>query len=650
MGSMKVFLGKSEDRDGGRNQGSPSFFCSFLAAYFLLSAACVRNMEVVGARCVNCEKKHPWPERILLVIISIKRYAIVAFETEDAKLRFGDRKAVTYVMFPPDWRLRLLVIVVALTLSPIPSGSEQAKNIAWTTWSNRLFHKAVLERKFVLLNLESRWCEACQEMEADTYADDKVQALIRQKYIPVKVDENAMPDLANRYWNYLLPGTLVFNFDGSEIVRQQGYLAPREMASMLQAIIDDPSPGPSVKPEPAIRYSSSPSIDAAVLRDIKKSFESQYDVPAQDWAFAVQYLDPDFIEYGLAISAEGGRVNDRYLRLATSSSRQLIDPVWGGAYQSLVVPVSDDDKDHATQFQRIQFSGFLDTSGDSWNTPHYEKTASTEAQAIVIFSSAYDRWHDHSDLTAALNVAGYVHKFLQSREGAFYAGQAGFVAGAADNEDFFGRDDRARRAIGVPVVDKNIYSRENGWLIAAFCKLYLVTNDRTFLAEAEQSARWVIAHRALPGGGFSHGDYDPDGPYLVDSIEMGRAFLALYAVTHDTSWLKRAQAAVPFIEKNFVRAGEPGVVSAVSGTDPRYKPHANREENAALICFIADLAKLSGEQSHEQLAILAMRFIVTREVATANFSAPVLLAISRFAQDLNGSGSKQGTVQAVQVP
>jgi len=33
------------------------FFCSFLAAYFLLSAACVRNMEVVGARCVNCEKK-----------------------------------------------------------------------------------------------------------------------------------------------------------------------------------------------------------------------------------------------------------------------------------------------------------------------------------------------------------------------------------------------------------------------------------------------------------------------------------------------------------------------------------------------------------------------------------------------------------------
>jgi len=33
------------------------FLCSFLAVYFLLPAAYVRNMEVVSARCVSCEKK-----------------------------------------------------------------------------------------------------------------------------------------------------------------------------------------------------------------------------------------------------------------------------------------------------------------------------------------------------------------------------------------------------------------------------------------------------------------------------------------------------------------------------------------------------------------------------------------------------------------
>ena len=100
------------------------------------------------------------------------------------------------------------------------------------------------------------------------------------------------------------------------------------------------------------------------------------------------------------------------MRLAISRSRQLIDPVWGGVYQSLIIPISGDDKDHTSQFLRIQLSGHLDADGDSWNTPHYEKTASIQAQAIEIFSGAYGRWHEHDDLTAALNVAGYVHSYL----------------------------------------------------------------------------------------------------------------------------------------------------------------------------------------------------------------------------------------------
>ena len=517
------------------------------------------------------------------------------------------------------------------------AGALPTTGIAWSTWSNQLFDRAAREHRFVLLSLESQWCQDCHDMETDTYADETVQALLRKKYIPVKADYNARPDLADRYWNYQLPGIVIFDSDGKEIVRQQGYVPPRQMASMLQAVIDDPTPGPSAKAEPTIEYSSSPSIDPAVLKDVQKSFESQYDIPAQDWAFAVQYLDSTFVEYGLATSENGGRVDDRYLRLAISRSRQLIDPVWGGVYQSLIIPVSGDDKDHTSQFLRIQISGHLDADGDSWNTPHFEKTASIQAQAIEIFSDAYGRWHEHGDLTAALNVAGYVHSYLLGKDGAFYTGQAGYVDGVPSGEDFFTRDDRGRKAIGIPTIDKNVYADENGRLIAAFCKLYLITTDRSFLQEAELSARWVIEHRALPGGGFSHGDHDAGGPYLVDSVEMGRGFLALYAATHDAIWLKRARAALDFIEKTFVRSAVPGVISSTSGTDPRYKPHANREENAALVCFIADFTKLSGEQGHQELAVFAMRYLVTKEVATANFSAPVLLAISRSARYINGA-------------
>ena len=69
---------------------------------------------------------------------------------------------------------------------------------------------------------------------------------------------------------------------------------------------------------------------------------------------------------------------------------------------------------------------------------------------------------------------------------------------------FFSRGDEMRRAIGIPRIDKHLYSRENGWMINDLARLYAVTGYASTLAEAESSARWVTTHRSLAGGGFSH--------------------------------------------------------------------------------------------------------------------------------------------------
>jgi uncharacterized protein len=527
--------------------------------------------------------------------------------------------------------IRSIATVMMLTVAPaLAWATAPMKGIAWSTWSGQLFDRASREHKFVLLSLGNQWCRDCHDMEADTYADETVQELIEKRYVAVRVDNSARPDLANRYWSYGVPGVVIFNSDGGEIVREGGYMSPREMSSLLQAVIDDPSPGPSVKPEPVVQYSSSPVIDTTVLRELRKSFESAYDIPAQGWAFAVQYLDSEFVEYGLTFSGDGGRVDDRYLRFAIQRSRQLIDPTWGGVYQSLVVPVSENDGHDGSQFIRIQIGGRLDATGDSWNAPLFEKTASTQAEAMEIYAAGYRRWHDREDLAAALHVAAYVKYFLQDRDGGFYAGQAGYVERLPDSEKYFSKDDRGRRELGIPTIDKHIYARENGRLIAGLCKLYLITSDRSFLQDAERSAQWVIKHRALPGGGFSHSYHDDGGPYLVDSLEMGRAFLALYMATHSVSWLKRAESACDFIAKTIVKHTTSGVLSSASATDARYKPHANREENATLASFASDLVKLTGSQRDRDLAVFAMRFLVTKEIAESNLPAPILLATTRY--------------------
>ena len=147
--------------------------------------------------------------------------------------------------------MRALILACALGAIASPDGATASEPamIDWQTWSDSIFERAQREHRFVLLDLEAVWCHWCHVMDAETYADPKVVALIRAKYLAVKVDQDSRPDISARYEDYGWPATVVFNPDGSEIMKRQGYLPAKLMASMLQAIIDDPSPGPSITKE-----------------------------------------------------------------------------------------------------------------------------------------------------------------------------------------------------------------------------------------------------------------------------------------------------------------------------------------------------------------------------------------------------------------
>src|SRR5271154_6632870 len=159
-------------------------------------------------------------------------------------------------------RVRSWLVVCTLysaALSLIAQRPPSSK-LQWIPWSDNAFAQARQENKFVLLDLEAVWCHWCHVMDDVTYRDPEVIRLLNQKYILVKVDQDSRPDISNRYQDYGWPATVVFAADGSEIVKRQGYLPPRLMASMLQAIIDDPSPGPSIEKKIALH----PAADASI--------------------------------------------------------------------------------------------------------------------------------------------------------------------------------------------------------------------------------------------------------------------------------------------------------------------------------------------------------------------------------------------------
>jgi uncharacterized protein YyaL (SSP411 family) len=187
--------------------------------------------------------------------------------------------------------LHVAALVLCVALSDLAAGGQAARaesgepatTLKWQPWSDAAFAQARAEHKFVLLDLEAVWCHWCHVMDDVTYRDPIVMRLLNDRYILVKVDQDARPDISNRYQDWGWPATVVFAADGSEIVKRQGYMPPRPMASMLQAIIDDPSPGPSVEKEADFQPASNAAIGADVLKRVYAAYDNQYDKDASGW-------------------------------------------------------------------------------------------------------------------------------------------------------------------------------------------------------------------------------------------------------------------------------------------------------------------------------------------------------------------------------
>ena len=462
---------------------------------------------------------------------------------------------------------------------------------AWLPWSDGVFTQAGRDHRFVLLDLEAVWCHWCHVMDVTTYRDPKVLELLRKNYLTVRVDQDSRPDLSNRYEDYGWPATVVFDAAGHEIVKRQGYLTPEEMASMLQAIIDDPSPGPSVQPEKEISFPTTDALPATLQAQLEKDYLAGFDPKQGSWGIDQKYLDVDSVELAMDRASRGDERAAAMARQTLDAQLQLLDPVWGGFYQ-------------------------YSTDG-VWTNPHFEKIMSVQAENLRIYSEAYAQWNDPKYLHAAQAVQQFLATFLTSPDGAFYTSQDADVVEGRHSAEYFALGDKERRKQGVPRIDTHVYTRENGWVITALAQLYEATGDTKTLDSAIRAANWITQNRALPGGGFRHGAKDVAGPFLGDSVAMARAYVALYRVTADRKWLARSSATTAFTEKTFrPGSGAAGFVSAVAPTDKAYKPHPQRDENVSVARVANQLFYYTGDAKYEAISKAAMRYLAAEPVAT----------------------------------
>ena len=507
--------------------------------------------------------------------------------------------------------ISLLSVLLLCNLFALPQAAVKkasattSDKLQWVSWSDDVFKQAKAQNRFVLLDLEAVWCHWCHVMDENTYKDPAVLRLLRSRYIAVKVDQDSRPDLSNRYEDYGWPATVVFNGDGQEIVKRQGYISPDEMSSLLQAIIDDPTPGPSVKSEPKINFAENPLLTEKLRDALKADYQVQYDTQEGGWGFNDKFLDPDSAEYALWLARTGDKDAERKVKATLAlQQKHNIDPVWGGVYQ-------------------------YSAEGD-WVHPHFEKIAFFQASDMRIYALAYAQYRNSAYLQAAQDIHRFLKNFMMSPEGAFYVSQDADLIEGHHSADYFALNDAARRKQGIPRVDKHLYARENGWIIDALTALYAGSGDPASLDEAIRATNWVVANRSLAGGGFSHDAKDIAGPFLGDNLAMARAFESLYTVTGDRQWLKQARDAMDFISKNFTTTDIPGYVTSKSSNDSTYKPHPQRDENILLLRTANLLNHYTGDSAYTKMSAQAMRYVGTSEIARIFPAAGVLLADYEF--------------------
>jgi uncharacterized protein YyaL (SSP411 family) len=506
-------------------------------------------------------------------------------------------------------RISALILALLIATSAIaqqtPKGKKtgaataetSAAKIHWLDWNDEVFAQAKREHKFVLLDLEAVLCHWCHVMDANTYSDPKVQRLMQAHYLAVKVDQDSRPDLSNRYEDYGWPATVVFDSSGQEIIKRQGYLDPDEFVSILQAIIDDPTPGPSVHAEAPIAYPSNPLLPDKLRDELHADYLAGYDAKEGAWGNDFKFMEWDSVEYAMDSAAHSDAQSEKMARQTLTAQLNLLDPVWGGVYQ-------------------------YSTDG-VWTNPHFEKIMSMQAENMRVYSEAYKQFRDPAYLHAAQAIDKFLATFLLSPTGALYTSQDADIIEGHHSADYFKLDDAGRRKQGVPRVDKHMYARENGWAIAGLAALYDATGDKQYLDQATRAAHWIAQNRSLPSGGFRHDAKNVAGPYLGDNIAMARAFVALYGATGDRPWLASAEKTMAFIEATF--KGPAGYVTAAQATDHNSKLHPQRDENIMLARTSNLLFHYTARPIYHGMTDQAMRYLAAPEIARRLPAASVLL-------------------------
>jgi uncharacterized protein YyaL (SSP411 family) len=402
---------------------------------------------------------------------------------------------------------RAALLALSLACAHAPAGAGHA--VAWQGWSKETFDRARAEKRYLLVDCSAEWCHWCHVMDDTTYRDPRVLEALEQRFVAVRVDIDARPDLAERYADWGWPATIVLSPDAQELGKYRGYLPPERLLGIV-AELDKAAVELAPAEDPGIAVSELPSA----LKHALERLDFFWDPRDGSWGLRRK------VPIGMNVVWELTGGNREHGLFTLEKQSALLDPVWGGIYQY--------------------------SAAEDWGSPHFEKLMTYQAPNLEAYALGGMK-------ERAQGIARYMAAFLTSPEGTFYVNQdadlnaherlKGFVEG----KDYYAKDDAGRRALGVPWVDTHVYARENGMAIVGL----LALGDDDSIARARKAAVAIAKTHVLDDGSVKHHATSTGAFYLADAAALGLAFARLAAVTHDTKDMWIASRIALAMSKNF---------------------------------------------------------------------------------------------------